>query len=969
MTAGTDATELAPASLGARISEEPPWWETAIEGELRLLGLIKLDRVDSTKDWDELPEETVFKRRTQYAAGVEYVARAFAAAEPLHFQGDGVMLFLPLPGDDAEEAAATVLRAAQALWERVRLELNLPVRVAAHVAEVRWARDTGHLADPAIDRCGHLEHATPTNAIAVTEDVYLALPDRQRAELAPLGVTRRDGLAAYVFPGSAAQARPVEGFEPTDDLAARATLRAYALGPDVRRLRYVGLRLHKAEPPSLDVLDVFVPPKVKVRARELAAALGLPPVEMAALGAAPWTLPGMVPAEGEQRRTLQEVFGECRAMAVLGDPGSGKTTLLRWLAVIAARGPLELRRHLGIVESLLPVPLSVGRLAEVRRAAGASLSVPEAAARYFPERSAGEATTLLPALLRALSAGSCLVLLDGLDEVRPEERASVHAWLESFVASFPRCRYVVSSRQVGYGGFALPGGVEVMLVPFDDAQVERYVRAFYGAYLAWEGGAAPAARAHEQSSDLLEALRRNGRLNGLARNPFLLSALALIHRAEGRLPRHRVQAYEVFARALCETWAAARRLVRPASDAPAIAYEEEALPLLGQLALMMHESYPTGAAPQEVVVGTLADALAATGAATREDAGRAARAFLDRAGKEVQILYERGPGTWSFLHLTFQEFFAAAGLHAAEQFEAKAMEKLFDPRWEEVIRLGVGYLALVQKRPAATRALMAKVLAAEAPEPRRWVTEVLEKQIPMAALLASEAGDALPREMQEEIARRFVEWGLGMQTPAIKDVVDELRLTDLGKRVEACLRAAVAAEDGVRLVQAQQLLGRLEEGPQADDARRLCKAKGAMPVLGSAFPAHGVDPITVSRMLRDPDPARRMEGLWATGLSATGQVADVALLLSDRNLGVRLLAGACLGGTAGGEGVAVLLRAMDDSSTRFAAAFGLGQRREQTAVPKLLAVLASPGLSADDQRRMVIQALWKIAAAPALPEP
>jgi hypothetical protein len=406
----TDATDIAPKSLGARISEEPPWWETAIEGELRLLGLVKLDRVDSTKDWDELPEETVFKRRTQYTAGVEYVARTFAAAEPLHFQGDGVMLFLPLPGDDAAEAAATVLRAAQALWERVRLELNLPVRVAAHVAEVRWARDTGHLADPAIDRCGHLEHVTPTNAIAVTEDVYLALPDRQRAELAPLGVTRRDGLAAYVFPRAAAQARTAAAFEPTDDLAARAALRAYALGPDVRRLRYVGLRLQKAEPPSLDVLSVFVPPEVEVRARELAAALGLSPVEVAALGAAPWTLPGMPPVE-EQRRPLREVFGASRAMVVLGDPGSGKTTLLRWLSVIAARGPLELRRHLGIVESLLPVPLSVGRLAEVRRGAGASLSVPEAAARYFQERSPARASSRsldggLPRLARRARRGA-----------------------------------------------------------------------------------------------------------------------------------------------------------------------------------------------------------------------------------------------------------------------------------------------------------------------------------------------------------------------------------------------------------------------------------------------------------------------------------------------------------------------------------------------------------------------------------
>jgi hypothetical protein len=130
----------------------------------------------------------------------------------------------------------------------------------------------------------------------------------------------------------------------------------------------------------------------------------------------------------------------------------------------------------------------------------------------------------------------------------------------------------------------------------------------------------------------------------------------------------------------------------------------------------------------------------------------------------VQILAERGPGIWGFLHLTFQEFFAAAGLHACERFEEIALGRLFDPRWEEVIRLGVGYLALVQRRPVAARRFVERVLAWREPAPNERVTAILRLQVPLAALLAAEAGDALPGPLQGRIAEEFAGWAVDSPT-------------------------------------------------------------------------------------------------------------------------------------------------------------------------------------------------------------
>ncbi|MCP4664689.1 MAG: hypothetical protein GY856_55620, partial [bacterium] len=104
-------------------SENRWWWETAALGERIPLAFVKLDRVGSTGEWEELPEEAVLERRARYTAGIESVARKMDAAQPLHFQGDGVMLFLT--DDAAEPAAVRAFLTARALWERMWIDLSL----------------------------------------------------------------------------------------------------------------------------------------------------------------------------------------------------------------------------------------------------------------------------------------------------------------------------------------------------------------------------------------------------------------------------------------------------------------------------------------------------------------------------------------------------------------------------------------------------------------------------------------------------------------------------------------------------------------------------------------------------------------------------------------------------------------------------------------------------------------------------
>lgn len=202
-----------------------PWWERTPPGQTVPLAFVKIDRKGATEEWADLSREDVARGQAQYTAGVETIARATNAALPLHWQDDGVMLFIT--DGDGESAPVRGFRAAKLLWERVRVDLNMPARIAVHAAHVAWGDDTGKLRHPAVDHCGHLETVAPENAIVATEDVYLALPVGERRSFAALGVSARDRVPAYVTPASARERIPAGAFSDRGDLDLWAAFRRY----------------------------------------------------------------------------------------------------------------------------------------------------------------------------------------------------------------------------------------------------------------------------------------------------------------------------------------------------------------------------------------------------------------------------------------------------------------------------------------------------------------------------------------------------------------------------------------------------------------------------------------------------------------------------------------------------------------------------------------------------------------------
>jgi HEAT repeat protein len=729
-------------------------------------------------------ESDSLRLHSRYAASIHEAVQQLEA----ELESEGLHHTVSLKAVEGPQAVESVFKTAKLLRERLLVDLELPARLALHACVRGENGQVAHTRQEAWRACRLLQEAAPRGSFVMSLESYLALPVEERGQLSPLVELPGTGAPAALFPADAPRWAP--GVHEGTDTRFWNRFLGYLARPEVTRLPYVGFRLHKRLPPSLDILDVFVSPSLVLQrqpryGRELRDLLSTGLLTDSSLGEDLLKLSEVEPAPAQQQELpLQEVLQRQRAVVVLGDPGSGKTTLLKWLAITTAGGPITLQRALGLAELRLPLLVSIGRLAELREKMDGSATVIDVMARYFRERhmAQDDEDALRDFLSRQLSEGRCLILLDGLDEVKSSSRQATSRWLERFIAQFPRNRLVASARVVGYVGLSVPGGMEVRLGPFSDEQVQRYVHAFERAYRQWETGAADDVTAAEAADRLLEAFSASRRLHEVSRNPFILSLLALIHRAEGQLPRHRVLAYEIFARTLCETWGRVRRITSGEQQGLDIRYEEEAVPILGRLALEMHYHHPAGVAPEAFVVDVLARTLQERDDTTPESARQSARQFLERAGREVQILLERGAGQWGFLHLTFQEFFAALGLHSAGTFTKELRHHLFDARWEEIIRLGVGYMALVQKRTEEVQKALKGVLRHKEKDEREFITGVLRQQLLAATLMATEAGDSLPSSMRRRLADQYCEWLCQMPLQVTAPASADIFLTDFTSR-------------------------------------------------------------------------------------------------------------------------------------------------------------------------------------------
>ncbi|RCJ24806.1 hypothetical protein A6770_03885 [Nostoc minutum NIES-26] len=414
-----------------------------------------------------------------------------------------------------------------------------------------------------------------------------------------------------------------------------------------------------------------------------------------------------------QKVDLSQAVRENCYSVILGAPGAGKTTLLRYLALHFAKAKRdnqeivivgEEKEELG--KTLLPIFFRIADYAEKLKDQP-ELTLLEYLRQFYRQWEThfpGKVeigTEVVGLLLDAMRQGQCLILLDGLDEVFDQKsRKQIVKRINQFVDEFATNKFLITSRIAGYYDVQLSSRfAEFTIEDMDSEHVERFLhrwcRTVEKAQQPDAGEEQWQRRGNEQAQDILQAIEDNEGVKRLTANPLLLSILALIHRNGERLPNRRVKLYELAVQTLTEDWQLSKKL----PDTPKVVLKEtEVVELLAPLAYWMHEEKPSGLLTQAEVEEKLAAKLAELNdAEPKSDSVRQAVAeFLRKVRETTGLFVERTPGVYGFMHLTFEEYFAARYIADNDQSEILQLiqKHLYEPRWNEPILLALGYYGI-----------------------------------------------------------------------------------------------------------------------------------------------------------------------------------------------------------------------------------------------------------------------------------
>lgn len=433
---------------------------------------------------------------------------------------------------------------------------------------------------------------------------------------------------------------------------------------------------------------------------------------------------------GEELRPIpmSRVLSWGRRLIITGGPGCGKTTILLYIAwtlaqaLARADGRLAQERlGLPLSDPLpLPIQLPLGAYAAHLRklAATPGLTAPQTGRldafipRYLIE---SHASFDLPEdffveLLKAQTP--VILLLDGLDEVPNEtERVAVRQAIEQLLTRYPQLRVVVTCRSAAYRDRTALGQDfrEVRVQPLDDDQIAALIRQAYAHIYRWD-----VVERKDKTTALIQGARRleDERRQRLGKDvprlidsPLLVRLLLIVHYSNSELPDQRADLYLRVINALLLPDYTPDQKVASALGGYVAGSAEAHLALAQHLAFHMHQR---GKQQGRLIDEQELRAILALNPAYAPHV-EAFIALTHLRGTAVK----EASGTYTFLHLTFQEFLAARYLAEVmwqEEQMAAFLEAgpLLDSWWREPILLLAGYLYLrspLDRAPAFVRRL------------------------------------------------------------------------------------------------------------------------------------------------------------------------------------------------------------------------------------------------------------------------
>ena len=294
-----------------------------------------------------------------------------------------------------------------------------------------------------------------------------------------------------------------------------------------------------------------------------------------------------------------------------------------------------------------------------------------------------------------------VVFLDGLDEVPAGRYENVLENLKEFYESHPQTKIFLTSRIDGFKGKRENDFLDwskFTIAPLDIAKIKNLINIWFND--------------EEKERILINKIKSVPRLFDLANRPFLLALICLVFENEGDINPRRSSLYERASSYLIQS-----RLQNVSSEI--VTMRSKILNQIGLRFLQMQKR-EFGQRILETMVSEILQ--------ENENLSHVkAKEFLEDLINETGIIqyYE---SNYQFIHLSFQEYYAANALHDIPDGKDILIDHCHVPGWEEPIRLYAGLVKDQKKQ-------------------EDYVKEIWERHPALALRTASEA---------EYLASRFL---------------------------------------------------------------------------------------------------------------------------------------------------------------------------------------------------------------------